>query len=267
MMVSVVYNKAKDKDGKVINELQKAFEGKAEVKIFIDKITSFDLEKSDIVMALGGDGTIIRASKAAAVHGIPVCGVNLGRIGFLAAIEPDEISVAVQNLLSGNYRVEERMMLEAQIVSGGKIIPIKALNDITISRGNCHKMIEISIESGEEHLDDFRADGVIVSTPTGSTAYSLSAGGPIIAPTMEIFLITPVCAYDLQSRSMVLTADDVLTLSAKGKQSASVEVDGAEIALLGKDDLINIIRSPQKAKIIKMNERSFLKTLRKKFCK
>jgi len=267
MMISVVYNKAKDKDGKVISDLQRAFEGKAEVKIFTEKITSFDLEKADIVIALGGDGTIIRASKAAAVYGIPVCGVNLGRIGFLAAIDPDEIQGAAKKLLSGDYVVEERMMLEAQIVSEGKITSVKALNDITISRGNCHKMIDVSIETADEHLDDFRADGVIVSTPTGSTAYSLSAGGPIIAPTMEVFLITPVCAYDLQSRSMVLTADDALTISAKGKQPASIEVDGAEIALLGKDDIINIIRSPQKAKIIKMNERSFLKTLRKKFCK
>lgn len=267
MTVSVVYNKAKDKDGKIIDTVEKAFAGKADIKIFTEKITSSDLEKSDIVMALGGDGTIIRASKAAAVYGLPVCGVNLGRIGFLAAVEPDEINLAVENLLMGNYTVEERMMIEAQIVSGEKVTVVRALNDITVSRGNCHKMIDVSIESGGEHLDDFRADGVIVATPTGSTAYSLSAGGPIVAPAMEVFLVTPVCAYDLQSRSMVLTADDTLTLSAKGKQPASVEIDGAEVAQLGREDIINIVRSPQKVKIIKMGERSFLKTLRKKFCK
>ena len=128
-------------------------------------------------------------------------------------------------------------------------------------------MIDVSIETGGEPLDDFRADGVIISTPTGSTAYSLSAGGPIVSPTMEVFLVTPVCAYDLHSRSMVLTSDDELTISAKGKFPATVEVDGAEIAQLGKEDVINIARSPHKVKIIKMNERSFLKTLRKKFCK
>ena len=267
MIVSVVYNKAKDRDGKIINALKNSFDGKTELNIFTEKITSEDLEKSDVVIALGGDGTIIRASKAAAIHSIPVCGVNLGRIGFLAAAEPEEIEIAAKNLISGNYTVEERMMLDAEIITGGKKFLVRALNDITVSRGNCHKMIDISVETAGEHLDDFRADGVIISTPTGSTAYSLSAGGPIIAPLMEVFLVTPVCAYDLHSRSMVLTADDTLTISVKGKTASSVEIDGAEIAQLNTGDVINIIRSPQKAKIIKMGERSFLKTLRKKFCK
>ena len=128
-------------------------------------------------------------------------------------------------------------------------------------------MIDISIQSGGEPLDDYRADGVIISTPTGSTAYSLSAGGPIVSPEMEVFLVTPICAYDLHSRSMVLTAEDELTVSAKGKLPATIEVDGAEIARLGKNDVINISRCSEKVKIIKMKERSFLKILRKKFYK
>ncbi len=267
MVISVVYNQAKDKDGKIISDIKKAFEGKAELKIFTEKITSADIEQTDVVIALGGDGTIIRAAKAAAVHSIPVCGVNLGRIGFLAAIDPDEIFKLAENILNENYNIEERMMLEAQIVTADKTLQITALNDIIVSRGNCHKMIDISIESGGEPLDDYRADGVIISTPTGSTAYSLSAGGPIVSPTMDVFLVTPICAYDLHSRSMVLTAEDALTISAKGKLPATIEVDGAEIAQLGRDDVINITKCRQKAKIIKMNERSFLKTLRKKFCK
>lgn len=267
MMISVVYNQKKDTDGKVIESLSSAFKNKAELRIFTDKITAPDLERSDMVMALGGDGTIIRASKAAAVHGIPVCGVNLGRIGFLAAVEPEEIGVAAEKLLTGNYIVEERMMLEAEIVSCGEKKYIRALNDLTVSRGNCHKMIDIFVETGGEPLDEFRADGVIISTPTGSTAYSLSAGGPVVAPLMDVFLVTPVCPYDLQSRSLVLTAEDVLTIRAKGKHPASIEVDGAEIAEFGAGDVINIARAPQKAKIIKLNERSFIQTLRKKFFK
>ncbi len=267
MTISVVYNQAKDKNGKIIADVKKAFAGKAELNIFTEKITEADLKRSDFVIALGGDGTIIRAAKAAAVHGVPVCGVNLGRIGFLAAIEPEEISEAAEEILNGNFTVEERMMLEAQIITEEKILKVRALNDIIVSRGNCHKMIDISIESGGEPLDDYRADGVIISTPTGSTAYSLSAGGPIVSPVMEVFLVTPICAYDLHSRSMVLTADDALNVSAKGKLPATIEVDGAEIVRLGKNDLINITRCPQKVKIIKMKERSFLRILRKKFCK
>ena len=169
--------------------------------------------------------------------------------------------------MNGNYIVEERMMLEAQIITEEKNFKIRALNDIIVSRGNCHKMIDISIQSGGEPLDDYRADGVIISTPTGSTAYSLSAGGPIVSPEMEVFLVTPICAYDLHSRSMVLTAEDELTVSAKGKLPATIEVDGAEIARLGKNDVINISRCSEKVKIIKMKERSFLKILRKKFYK
>lgn len=267
MKISVVYNQAKDKEGKIIADIEKAFENKAELKIFTEKITAADLNKSDMVIALGGDGTIIRAAKAAAAHGIPVCGVNLGRIGFLAAVEPEEIFDAADEILKGNYTIEERMMLEAQIITDEKTLKVCALNDIIVSRGNCHKMIDISIQSGGEPLDDYRADGVIISTPTGSTAYSLSAGGPIVSPSMEVFLVTPICAYDLHSRSMVLTADDALAISAKGKLPATIEVDGAEIARLGKNDLINITKCPQKIKIIKMKERSFIKILRKKFCK
>lgn len=267
MLISVVYNQKKDADGKIIEALGNAFANKADLKIFTDKITAADLEDSDMVIALGGDGTIIRASKAAAVHGTAVCGVNLGRIGFLAAVEPDEIPQAAKKLLSGDYMVEERMMLEAEIFSSGEKKYVRALNDLTVSRGNCHKMIDVFVESGGEPLDEFRADGVIISTPTGSTAYSLSAGGPVVAPLMEAFLVTPVCPYDLQSRSLVLTADEVLTIKAKGKRPASIEVDGAEICELGERDYINIKKSPLKAKIIKLNERSFIHTLRKKFLK
>ena len=265
MLISVVYNQKKDADGKIIEELNKAFANKAELKIFTDKITAPDLDSSDMVIALGGDGTIIRASKAAAVHGIAVCGVNLGRIGFLAAVEPEEIKQAAEKLLAGDYIVEERMMLEAEIFAGGEKKFVRALNDLTVSRGNCHKMIDVYVESGGDPLDKFRADGVIVSTPTGSTAYSLSAGGPVVAPLMEAFLITPVCPYDLQSRSLVLTADEVLRIKAKGKRPASIEADGAEICELSEGDYIDVKKSPMKAKIIKLNERSFIHTLRKKF--
>ena len=266
MIISVVYNEKKDKGGSALASLKKAFEGKAVMKIFTNKITSADLEGSDLVIALGGDGTIIRASKAAAAYGVPVCGVNLGRIGFLAAVEPEEISEAAKKLLNGDYLIEERMMLEAEFFSVGEKKTVLALNDVVLSRGNCHKMIDISIDSEGEHLDDFRADGVVVSTPTGSTAYSLSAGGPIVAPLLEVFLVTPVCASDLHIRSLVLTADNTLTLSASGKKGAFLEVAGIEVVQLESGDKINIVRSPVKAKIIKMNDKSFLKTLRKKFC-
>ena len=146
MIVSVVYNEKKDTDGKIITSIKKAFEGKANLKIFTNIITSDDLIGSDLVIALGGDGTIIRASKAAAVYGVPVCGVNLGRIGFLAAVEPEEIEIATEKLLSGDYLIEERMMLETEFCVNGEKKKALALNDIVLSRGNCHKMIDISID-------------------------------------------------------------------------------------------------------------------------
>lgn len=265
MNISIVYNSSKDKDGRILNDLTTAFDGKAKLKIFTEKITSSDIELSDMVVAMGGDGTIIRALKASSNHSIPVCGINLGRIGFLAAFEPNEVKKAAQHILSGNYIIEERMMMEAIIESNGEKKVVDALNDVTVSRGRCHKMIDILLKADGEKLDEFRADGVIVSTPTGSTAYSLSAGGPIVDPVMEVFLVTPVCAYDLHTRSMVLMADNTLAISTKGKYPSYVEIDGAEVAQIGTGDRISIRRSEKKGRLVKLDEKSFLSVVRKKF--
>ncbi len=265
LKIAVIYNEKKDKDNIVINDIKKAFDKRAVLSIFTEKITADKLCDADMVVALGGDGTIIRASKAAAVHGLPVCGVNLGKIGFLATIERNEIFKMADNLLCGNYSVEERMMLDISTYSEKGPVSARALNDVAIHRGSYHKMIDISIGMGGEPLDQFRADGVIISTPTGSTAYSLSAGGPVCSPLMELFLVTPVCAYDVRTKNMVLTAEDTLTLAVGGRGEAMVEVDGTEMLRIKPGDEIKISKSANKAKIVKMGDRSFYQILRNKF--
>ena len=263
MNITVLANMKKDKNGDVLSMVQRAFEGKADLKIITDIITPEKLNGSDIAVVLGGDGTIIRAAKCAALTDVPVCGINLGKIGFLASADVEEFTGLADDLLNGNYKLDKRMILDASINGGANRL---VLNDIAVLRGSYPKMINIAMEVDGEHLDTFMADGVVVATPTGSTAYSLSAGGPVAMPTMEMMLVTPVCAYDMQTRSMVLPSEKTLCISL-GKDrnfKAEVSFDGNENVLLSNDDTIKISKSEYAAKLINFGSRSFYGVLRKK---
>lgn len=263
MNITVLANMKKDKNGDVLSMVQRAFEGKADLKIITDIITPEKLNGSDIAVVLGGDGTIIRAAKCAALTDVPVCGINLGKIGFLASADVEEFTGLADDLLNGNYKLDKRMILDASINGGANRL---ILNDIAVLRGSYPKMINIAMEVDGEHLDTFMADGVVVATPTGSTAYSLSAGGPVAMPTMEMMLVTPVCAYDMQTRSMVLPSEKTLCISL-GKDrnfKAEVSFDGNENVLLSNDDTIKISKSEYAAKLINFGSRSFYGVLRKK---
>lgn len=263
MKITVLANMKKDKNGDVLSMVRHAFEGKAELKIVTDIITPEKLSGSDIAVILGGDGTIIRAAKCAALAGVPVCGINLGKIGFLASADVEEISALANNLLTGNYKLDKRMILNASINGGANRL---VLNDIAVLRGSYPKMINITMDVDGEHLDTFMADGVVVATPTGSTAYSLSAGGPVAMPTMEMMLVTPVCAYDMHTRSMVLPSEKTLGISL-GKDrdfKAEVSFDGNENVLLSNNDIIKISKSEYCAKLVNFGSRSFYGVLRKK---
>lgn len=263
MNITVLANKKKDKDGNVLSMVQRAFEGKADINVITDIITPEKLSGSDIAVILGGDGTIIRAAKCAALADVPVCGINLGKIGFLASADVEEFSGLANDLLNGNYKLEKRMILNASINGGeGRLV----LNDIAVLRGSYPKMINITMDVDNEHLDTFMADGVVVATPTGSTAYSLSAGGPVAMPTMEMILVTPVCAYDMHTRSMLLPSEKNLSISL-GKDrnfNAEVSFDGNENVMLNNNDEIKISKSEYSAKIINFGSRSFYGVLRKK---
>ncbi len=267
MNISILANKKKDSDGKILNMILNSLKGRANVSVFDEFFGKEVYRASDIVIVLGGDGTIINVAKAAAVYGVPVCGINMGKVGFLATAEINEIHTAMERILSGSYKIEKRMMLEVVIKSeNGLSEKMMVLNDIAIGRGAYPKMIELKLTDDSDFLDSYLADGIIISTPTGSTAYSLSAGGPVAAPTMELMLLTPICAFDLQTRSMVLPADRELTVAVGGRvtANASLSVDGQTDIQVRPKDRIIIKKSAYYAQLISIGNRSFYGVLRKK---
>ena len=220
----------------------------------------------DIVVVMGGDGTLLCASPKAAKYGKPIIGINMGRVGFLASADKNSLETVAQKLVSGNYKIGEHMMLEASYLKSGEEQTAVALNDVVLSRSEFGRIIEFSIYIDDEYADTYTADGIVISTPTGSTAYSLSAGGPIAYPTMEMMLITPVCAHDLNSRPIVVSADKEITvkLGNKYEYRASVTVDGKIVNTLGKNDEFKVKKADFKTKLIKTDNKGFYDLLRLK---
>ena len=223
------------------------------------------------IIVMGGDGTMLRAAREYQGRNIPFIGVNMGTLGYLAEIEANQIEIALDRLIDNKYEVESRMMLSGMAVVGGKSMnPIVALNDIVINRKGPLHVIKFNIYVNGKFLSSYTADGMIISTPTGSTAYNLSAGGPIVEPKARLIMMTPVCSHSLVSnRTIVLSEEDVIDIEiGKYKQGEIQEVDatfdGSCSVSLNEGDKIRIIRSDKVTKIMKIRSESFLETLQKK---
>ncbi len=215
--------------------------------------------KADVIVAIGGDGTIIRCTQLASSLNKPILGVNAGRIGYLASLEPDCLDDLIK-LKQGDYNVEERMMLKVEYNG----IINYALNDFVVSRGSRSKLIDLNVDING-HTIPYRADGIIISTPTGSTAYSLSAGGPVLEPQTNNMVISPICPHSLFSRSLVLDGNSIINVEcAKEGIEAYMSVDGRQPLLIKSDSTITISRAEYTAKIINMNNMSFYDVLSKK---
>ncbi|MBQ5414693.1 MAG: NAD(+)/NADH kinase [Firmicutes bacterium] len=228
-------------------------------------------EDTDCVLVLGGDGTVLRASALSTCRGIPILGINLGTLGYLAEIDKRDWKSALSRVFSGEYEVEDRMLLEARKAGGGPDSgsDMPALNDIVFSRKGPLRIMSYDIFVGGEPLYSFKADGVIVSTPTGSTAYNLSAGGPIVEPSARMILLTPICPHTLTSRPIVLSAEDVISVRIGGDLGdgipvAEAAIDGEKELPLVCGDVVNIRSSDRVAKLIRLGKRSFLETLHRK---
>ena len=223
------------------------------------------ISESDVVVALGGDGTIIHIAKRAARFGRAVLGVNCGHLGFMASLEPDELE-QLSALIRGEYTVERRMILEICVESSEETHTLNALNEAVISRGSLSRMIELEITNHNESVVTYRADGVIIATPTGSTAYSLSAGGPIVDPSVNCMLLTPICPHSLYSRSYIISADAELSVQthSNGDTQVFITVDGEEGLPVKVGDRVTISRSPMDACLIKIKHISFYHVLSKK---
>lgn len=215
----------------------------------------------DVIVTLGGDGTILHTAKRAAQSGISVLGINIGTVGFLAGLEVDELD-GLKMLTTGNFVTDERMMLQISFASRPNELYF-ALNDAVISKGALSRMIDIKISCDGRPVSGYRSDGVIVSTPTGSTAYSLSAGGPVIDPVLESIAVTPICPHSLVSRTVLFAPETVIGLQIQklAEKDAYLTVDGFDSIKLKEYETVYVSKAQQKAKLIRLKDLSFYEIL------
>lgn len=222
-------------------------------------------ERAEKVIIFGGDGTFLHTANHFLGTDIPLLGVNLGKLGFLTEIETDEIEEALQYLDDGNYIIEKRMVLKASVVRNNKeVCSIDALNDAVIHRGAKSRMVSIDLYINDEIVNSYRADGIITATPTGSTAYSLSAGGPIVHPNIRSILVTPICPHTFYMRPMVIPDTEKLKIIAHGDSSLKLTADGQHNCSLKSDDKVKIAAAADELSIIKLPEKTFYTILHKK---
>lgn len=221
----------------------------------------------DAVISLGGDGTFLRVAKKASKYKKPILGINIGHLGFLTEADKQDIDMVSKLLSERNITIKERMLLEARILNDStNTEPNVVLNDVVISRGAISRMINIRIMLDGQKIDEYPADGLIVSTPMGSTAYSLSAGGPIVEPDMNLILATPICPHTLHARSLIISDERIVTLAVndKNQNECILTLDGQKTFKLKGSDLIEIKKSKFSLDYIKLPDKNFFDTIRKK---
>lgn len=225
-----------------------------------------ELRRSDLVVAFGGDGTILHLARAASMRGVPVLGVNLGSLGFMSDLELSELDL-LKNLASGHYRKEKRMMLDVSVLREGRTVYTSgALNDAVVTKGAMARVVRLQVTTGEDQLGIFAGDGVVVATPTGSTGYSLSAGGPIVEPTAQNFVISPICAHTVFSKSFVLSAAGTVTVAPAelNRKQVYLSVDGGKAFALRQGDKVRICRSRYETELLRLTDKSIYEILRTK---
>lgn len=264
-------NSHKDISGKLLSIIKDYIYKNVKDSNIVTFYDSLDLDKQknsyfDFIIVLGGDGTILSTARAVAQHGIPIMGINIGNLGFLADIESEDINNALKNLMENKFYVEERTMLHCDVLSGeDSIFSYNCLNDIVLSKGTLSRIVKYEIHIDDSFYTSFSADGVILSTPTGSTAYSLSAGGPIMYPTLDLISITPICPHSLGIRTLVIDNHSIVTiLFNENFEKNYLTVDGQESLLLSKGNKVIIKAAPWKCKLIKFDNYNYFNVLRKK---
>lgn len=226
-----------------------------------------ELPGADMLICFGGDGTILHASKAATRADVPILGVNIGTMGFIAELESGELSL-LSRIAAGEYTIERRRMLEVTVHRGGAEVQKEiCLNDAVITKGAVARVVRMAVYCDDVLAMEFGGDGAIVATPTGSTAYSLSAGGPMVEPDARVMVITPICAHDIRTRPIVAADDRVVTikLDSFGKRSAYLSVDGGRAMRLGAGDTVRVARATVETKLVRVKQRSFYEIVGSKF--
>lgn len=233
-------------------------------KFIVDN--NFLYSNIDIALTLGGDGTLLSTGRKFASKGVPLCGTNLGRVGFLAEIETDEIIDKLTKIINNNYFIEKRLMLEGVVYRNGeKIFSAEAINDIVVTKSGLSRMIKLKLLIDDILTAEYQADGIIFATSTGSTAYSLSAGGPIINPSLKVMLITPICPHSVNARPLIIDENEEIKLKVSARHNdIGLTVDGQIVYPLLPGDLITIKKSLLTADFIRFTDKNYYKTIKKK---
>lgn len=225
-----------------------------------------EIRSADLLIAFGGDGTILHLARTVALHDVPVLGINLGSLGFMSELEVNEME-RLQDLVSWDFTIERRMMLDVSVIRDGRTVYSNiALNDAVVSKGSIARVVRLSIFTEEGRLTRVGGDGVIVSTPTGSTGYSMAAGGPIVEPTARNLLLTPICPHATRSSSYVLSPEHVITIEAAdaNRKFVYLSVDGGKAFSLKNDDQVKVSMSKYETQLVRLSKKSFCEILDKK---
>ncbi len=250
-----------------------------QIEVLIDKETGAILDDAgkcftrnelpsrvDLLVVLGGDGTLLAAARALDRNNVPILGVNLGGLGFLTVISREELYSALEAVLAGRSRSEKRVRLEGQLIRADEVLSnFRALNDVVLNKGAIARILDFDVSVDGTFISTFKSDGLIVSTPTGSTAYSLAAGGPIIAPAVESFLVTPICAHTLTYRPLVLPDTSVIEIVVKSQREAAyLTVDGQIGFATHSEDVVRLRKSDSFAELIQPATKHYFEILRDK---
>lgn len=245
-----------------------------DIEVMIDNISGgmigvlgqeFDIicKNADMLVTIGGDGTLISAVRRSFDYHIPVMGVHAGKLGFLADIDISELEAFAQRIVEGEYRIDKRAMLEAHITTGDGTKDVVAFNDIVITRPSISKMIHLDTYVDDRPFNTYYGDGVIISTPTGSTAYNLSAGGPVLFPLTKVFALTPICPHSLTQRPVVLPAHFAIEIKTPDKSALAI-IDGQDIYEFGEGDTIVIQLAAESAQLVHRKEFNYFEVLKEK---
>jgi len=249
------------------------------IEVLVDKETGSTLDGSekcvtrnempslvDLIIVLGGDGTLLATARVLNRKPVPLLAVNLGGLGFLTVITRDELYSTLERVLAGDFRTERRVQIEAEVMRAGEVISsFLALNDVVLNKGAIARVLDFDVRVDGQFISSYKADGLIVSTPTGSTAYSLAAGGPVIAPSVEAFIVTPICAHTLSNRPVVLPDSAQIEVKVKSYgESVYLTVDGQVGVALRSEDAVHMRRASSVVELIQSPQKNYFEILRQK---
>lgn len=227
------------------------------------------MEAADLMISLGGDGTLLNTARITGASEKPILGVNLGKFGFLVPIEPKDIYESLEKVLAGKCLLDKRMLLKSTLYRNGEAINVAyGLNDVVVSKAGFSRMIRLATYVADEYVNNFPADGIIVSSPTGSTGYSLSAGGPIVSPRLDVIIITPICPHTLYTRPMIVSPEEeVRIVLEEGACGAILTIDGQVDFTMERGDQVVVEESPYRVTLIRFQGRTFYDVVRNKLSK